>query len=67
MRLVTIYNGNTIQLVSIKNSGTIDMTSTSKGKVIEEVNSSGKEVDKVDIIDVNNTKFSKSVISKDLI
>lgn len=64
---MTISEGSTTQLISTKNSNTINRLSIKQIRDIEEVCGNSSKVDKVDIINVNNTKVSNFVKSKDLI
>lgn len=43
------------------------MSSTKQDRVIERVDDDSGKIDKVDIVDANNTKTSKSVKSQDFV
>lgn len=65
--LVAIGEDNIIQLGLIKKCNAIDIPFTEPGIAIEEFDINSNEIDKVDVIEVNSTKVSKSVKYKDLI
>lgn len=64
---MVISKDSTSQLASTKDSSAIDVPSIKLDSVIKRVSNNDGEVDKVDIIDINCMKISKSIKSKNLI
>lgn len=61
IELIIIDEDSTTQLVSINENCIIEVVFTSKGRAIEEVDSGNNEVDKIDIINISNLRFSISI------
>lgn len=67
MELVTICEGIITQLTSITNSSAIDILTAKKSRVIEGVDGDSIDIEKVSVIDINNTKALNLIKSKDLV